>query len=279
MHVLHCTCAVNFSAQTSVTLLNAYDAKRESRASAEERLNSFFPEADRYRVCRRTLCDGDVVETVQHLHQTRRVDFVIAPSAKAPRWPWRTSLHSRLMKEAGVSLWTFDERVEPSRLSMRPRNIACWLDFESPKTQHLAVALDYALTVNATLHLLHVTPELNEGTLRAPSAPLHQEEVAAAVRDQVARSGILHPQIHMCASPRDLTKKLQHLSADLLFVSEAQALGFSLFGGRLGSLVRNAPCPALCVSDQTSHLRLEPGAAHRVFSPRLVRQQSPGLAQ
>lgn len=250
-----------------LSILYAYDPKQEDRRAAQEKIDSFFPEADRFRVCNRLIAEGDVITAVSRLHSSRRIDLVVAPVSDRIGLPrlFHRSTRARLLAECGLSVFTLGRRADFRKLGSAPKNVACWLDFESPAPHNLTVAWSYAATIGARLHLLHVLPELHEGTIRAPSQPLHSREVADAVRDRTGSTALV-PEIHVSPGhgPGALMQLVRRVEADLLFVSEEAALesGLFMFGSGMSSVVREAPCPTICVSDRTRALRLQPGPAH-----------------
>lgn len=250
-----------------LSILYAYDPKQEERRAAQEKIDSFFPEADRFRVCNRLLAEGDVIAAVSRLQSSRRIDLVVAPVSDRlglPRLLHR-SVRARLLAECGLSVFTLGRRTDFRKLGGAPKNVACWLDFESPAPNNLTVAWSYAATIGARLHLLHALPDLNEGTIRAPNQPLHSQEVLDAVRDRIG-STALRPEIHVAPSsgPAALMRLLRRVEADLLFVSEDAALESGLFmlSSGMSRVVQQAPCPTLCVSDRARPLQLQPGPAH-----------------
>ena len=62
-----------------LTLLHAFDPKRERYAAAEAKLSSFFPEADRFVDTRRIVCEGPLVPALKAYCERRRVDLFVAP--------------------------------------------------------------------------------------------------------------------------------------------------------------------------------------------------------
>lgn len=250
--------------QLRLSILHVYDPRQEDRRAAEEKLHSFFPEADRFRGCRRIIDEGEVVDAVSRLQLDRRVDLVIAPvsdSVRLPRLRHR-SIRVRLLAECGLSVFTIDRKADFSKLGSPPRNVACWLDFDAPAT-HLKLAVDFASTTGARLHLLHALPELYEGSILPPSQPLHRQEVVEAVHSQLGPTAI-RPEIHIL--PRSgagaLLKLVRSCNADLLFVNEAQAINDGLLSSSMSSEVQSVPCPTICVSNRAGVLRPQPGPAH-----------------
>lgn len=255
-----------------LSILYAYDPRLEERRAAQEKLDSFFPEADRFRVCQRILAEGDVIAAVSRLQQSRRIDLVVAPVPDRIGLPrlWHRSIRARLLADCGLSVFTLGRRTDFRKLGGAPKNIACWLDFESPAPHNLTVAWNFAATIGARLHLLHVLPDLSEGMIHPPNQPLHSKEVADTVRDQIDSTALL-PEIHVSASSGSgsLLRMVRQVDADLLFISEEAAGGSSLFmlGSGMSRVVQEAPCPTICVSDRARPLRLSPGPAHHARLP------------
>ena len=250
--------------EVGLTLLYACDPAQESRRAAEEKLRSFFPEADRYRVCRRVVYEGDVVSAVADIRARRRIDLAIAPVADRFTYPrfFHASIRTRLVVELGVSVWTSARGVSPAKLGARVRNVACVLDGGTGHDKHLEAASEYAAKVGATLHFLHVMPEIEEGTLFEPTAMLSEAEVEERAARMVPAT---RAEIHV--SPGGGTRELRRLvtacDADLLFMDQRRAIQEGPFSSRLSRIVDVVPCPTVCVSKLGWPLQSDAGPGKR----------------
>lgn len=262
-----------------LTLMHVYDPERTTRAKAMGMLESFFPEADRYRSCQRIATAGPVVEAVQKHLDVWPVNLIVAPASDPIGVPriGDCSLRARVIQECGVPVWTMGRRVQLPKLLQPVKNVACWLDFHGHGHQHLPFAMEYAHRLNANLHLLHALPPIHEGSLM-PAAhqnkPLHPAGAAEYIARMSAASPV-RPQIHIAPGEGKsaLCQMLAECDADLVFLRHdesflARWLGLGL---RLGDAV---PCPAIYVGEKLSvpvwNLEQGPGTRTpvRVAEPR-----------
>ncbi len=254
--------------EVGLTLLYARDPAVETRECAEDKLRSFFPEADRYRVCRRLVTDGDVVTAVAELRARRRIDLAVAPVSDRFTWPrlFHTSVRGRLVKELGLSVWTVGRTARPAKLGAAVKNIACVIDGGDGDDKHLEAAADYAGKLGATLHLLHVMPEVDEGALFGPSALLSEHEVEERYARVLPK---MRAEIHV--SPGGRAGELQRLigacDADLLFLNERRSVREGAFSSRLARVIDKVQCPSVCVSKFGLALHSDVGPARRVRVP------------
>jgi nucleotide-binding universal stress UspA family protein len=237
-----------------LTLLHAFDPQRERRRDVETRLRSFFPEADSFRGCRRVAREGSVIDAVQHLGTEQAIDLLIAPPSDALQFPsLLPSLRAELLAQVGTLLWTASPAVLPAKLRRRPRNIACWLDYSAGEEGYvpaLRVAARHAEALEAQLHILYVPPDIQEGTLRPPSVPLHADEVMASLSAHLPPD-LARPEIWVDSGRlRPLPELLRRSDADLLVAGSEQAIARRFWGlgsQRLNPQLASAPCPILCV--------------------------------
>jgi hypothetical protein len=234
-----------------LSILHAYDPAREGRAAAEDKLHSFFPEADHFGVCRRVLLEGDLVQGVEQLRREGPVDLLVVPSSDALGLPHlQRSSRARLLEECGVSVWTTGRKVLPEKLKRRPRNIACWLDFETGELAQVELAKEYALRLGAKLHLLHVTPDILEGSLQPPSTPLGADEVLEALRARLGGSSPA-PEVHVSlgGGRRAMVDLVRRCDADLLFLGRSRAVLPGWLGPKMNPAISGVPCPIVCLGE------------------------------
>ena len=62
-----------------LTILNAYDPAKTSDSEAEQQVNSFYPEADRYAHCRRMAVAGRVVDVVRRHVSLWPTNLLVVP--------------------------------------------------------------------------------------------------------------------------------------------------------------------------------------------------------
>lgn len=243
-----------------LTLLHAFDPEKERRGEVEAKLRSFFPEADAFSGCRRVVCEGRVGDAVSRLAAEQSVDLLIAPPSDPLGLPSiAPSLRAGLLTQVDTLLWTAGPSVPSLKLRRRPRHIACWLDFDTQEACYVAAlraAAQYAEATEAQLHLLYVVPDVHEGSLRGPSAPLHAGEVWDALRAHLP-SGLARPEIHVSPGGfRPVADLVRRCDADLLVMGSEQAVLSGWLGPRMNPLISQAMCPVLCVGPTAARVQL-----------------------
>lgn len=236
-----------------LTILYARDVNRESKASTLEKLHSFFPEADHFRGTRRVLAEGDVISAVSEV-RNEGIDYVIAPAKVRfglPRVAHR-STRASLLLEHRTQVWTTGKNTPSAKLGAPARNVACWLDAESGDNYHLRRACDYALEVGARVHLLHVVPDMHEGTITESPMPLNAEEAAKLV-PYIARRQQTEIHVAPGGGKRALVELLRACDADVLFLNERQSVQHRLFGITMSGIVQHAPCPTMSIAPRQRH--------------------------
>lgn len=243
-----------------LTLLTAFDPEKERRSAVEAKLRSFFPEADAFAGCRRVAREGRVLDAVQSLAAEQPIDLLIAPPSDPLGLPSiAPSLRAELLTQVDTILWTAGPSVPSIKLRRRPRNIACWLDFDTQEDCYLGAlraAAQYAEATEAQLHILYVVPDVLEGSLRPPSVPLHAGEVWDALRQHLP-SGLARPEIHVSPGGfRPVAELLRRCDADLLVIGSEQAVLSGWLGTRMNPLISQALCPVLCIGRSGTQVQL-----------------------
>jgi hypothetical protein len=242
-----------------LTLMHVYDATCTTARQATETLDSFFPEADRYRSCHRVVAAGPVVPAVRRHLSIWPTNLLVAPASDPiglPRVGDR-SLRAQLLEACGVPIWTMGRRVRVGKLLQPVRNVACWIDVRDSQHPHLPFAVEYAHRLGATLHLLQGLPSIDEGMLIAPGDPdksLHPDDVAEEMM-RLCRDAPARPQIQVGQGEgrRAMARMLAHCDADIVFVRDDEWLLARWFGLNVGLRLGDAaPCPAVYVSPKSS---------------------------
>lgn len=232
-----------------LTLLYAYDARREKRSAAEARLASFFPEADRYADTRRVAYAGTVVEAALAHGQGQLADVFLAPGVDRLR-PLHLGRSTRaaLIDAVPAPVWTIGSKVTSAAIRRPARRIACWLDPAAKDASYLTLASELAKKVGGELHVLHVVPEMHEGEVSAPDGPLRPDDVADVVARELGNSGRV-AGIHV--SPGGwhgaVLDLVRGCDPDLLVLSPRRSVRRRILGLRVGSLVDRVACPVMCV--------------------------------
>jgi hypothetical protein len=250
----------------NLTIVHAYDSKKQRHADVETALHSFFPEADRYSGTTRRALPGTPVDVLRRVRDSQPVDLVVCPASDLlglPR-PTHRSLRARILREIGVPVWTIGRGIDPLKLLKPVQNVGCWMDFDSGSLGHVELAAEYAAKVNARLHLFYVTPEIHEGVILpvVPDRALHPDGVRNYFQNRLGHLA-LQPEIHMTARQgRAMAKLTKSTEADVLFTSVSTRPLFSGFQN-----VDACPCPAICVgrkfTPQTWNLKPGSSAKHK----------------
>ncbi len=239
-----------------LTIVHFHKPSRTSRPVAERTLSSFFPEADRFGVCRRFLGEGDPIVALKELDAEEPIDLIVAPSADPLALPrFHRSLRARLLTDLSALVWTINHPATSALIRKPPRKIACWVDFEHADASPLKLALDYVEALGGTLQLLHVLPTVHEGTF-PPQGPLQSSEVLDAVGATLDPRA-LTPEVHISTVGGDngIPALLRRCEADLLIVGQHRALVRGWLGKKLNPVLGRAPCPVVCVGQRAPKLQ------------------------
>jgi hypothetical protein len=252
-----------------LTIVHAIGSGADDRGQLEPKIRSFFPEADLYTSCRRMLVPGTPLDAVRHIRSERPVDLVVAPAGDPLGLPrvGHTSLRARLVRESGAPVLTLGRGAMAGRLVRPTRTVTCCIEMGSSARAHLRLAGEYARTLGATLHVVQVLPDIDDGSLvmLADAEPFTEDYVTRQLR----RAGACLPdEIVLHSSTRDrLPRLLTQCNADVAFLDGTRWMHRRWFTARMSSIVDALPCPAVCVDgaydDLEWHLPRNPARAAR----------------
>ena len=229
------------------------DASPAGRTQAQARIESFFPEADSFAQTTRRVMTGTPMDAVRRLQLEGAVDLLLAPAADRLGFPrlGHRSRRGRLLRENTLPLWSIGRATESLRMQRRPRNIACWVDFENDCTSHVSNALSYARLSGARLHLLCALPDLAEGMLLLHNEPATPSAAATEIARRLSWLDRL-PEIHVAPSPdrKAQLRLLQDCDADLLFVLDSWRR-LPRFLAPKPMLMDESPCPVIWIPADT----------------------------
>jgi len=238
---------------SQLTIAHVYNAVHTSLHDAEQQLSSFFAEADRYPHTQRVLIEGsDVAAAITAYLEERPADMLFCPTSDRvglPR-PWHLSLRARLIKRTSTALWTMGAAMDQRRFSA-PKRVACLLSRRSDSVRPLQVACQYALRTGATLQLICMVPEVDEGSLR--NAISFDEPLAASVADaelqRVAAALPMSPEVHVVVGRETsaVLRTLVRARTDLLFLGKWEAIRGLVGVQGIVRYVDRATCPVVCV--------------------------------
>ena len=175
-------------------------------------------------------------------------DVIMAPAAaRHTAWlSWRPSVRAGLLRRSPVPVWTTGARPPESLDRREVRHVGCYLSLETGRDPHLRWAAEFATRLGASLHLLHVVPPIDDGTIAdafASDRPLGPDDARARLQ------ACLAPGVDASTDRGGRRRRRQELgrliraeAIDLLCLSSHEALG----GSRLSSDLRALPCPVVC---------------------------------
>ncbi|MEZ5395312.1 MAG: universal stress protein [Bryobacterales bacterium] len=240
-------------AQARLTIMHVYQDKAE-REHVERAIATFFPEADRQRGCQRFAVRGRLEDVVERYWATAKIDLIMAPSVKFFRWvnPFRTSTRARLLERIPAPLWTMTAGLANASACGSIRRIGCYVNFVSPNVSHLQAAVRMARQLGAQVHVLCVTPSIEEDALLTTmdsDAPLHSDVAEARLLKLVQRC-CPDAAIHVETGKEEtkLAELARRTRCDVVFLGEGHGLSKGLTGQpQLNRLLGRLPCPAICL--------------------------------
>ena len=237
-----------------LTILHAHGEAPRSRA-LETNLNSFFPEADHYTGCRRLLMSGTPLEAVKQLQAEGPIDLIVAPAGDPLSLPrFRSSLRSRLVREPGIPMWTFGSGTPVRRLFRSTGTVVCCVEIGRSGRGQIRLASEYARSLDATLHLVQVLPEIDEHSLFLAYADRCDASDLVAAAHRAGAGHRLAPRVSV-TDRRRLPELLRECDADIVFLDSQHAVGRQWLGFRMSSFVDQLPCPAVCVDGDRKDIR------------------------
>lgn len=252
-----------------LTLLHTFDPEKEQAAAAEDRLASFFPEADRFADTRRVTLPGPFLAAVRAHVARCDVDLFVVPDSDRLRLPrLGPSLRAELILASEAPVWTIGPRVRHTCLIRPPRRIACWFDPDATNDGYLRLAAELARQLGGELHIVHVTPEFHEGASLRASVPQHASEVATSVGVQIDLDVPLEVHVAPGGDSRAVLDLMQRCEPDLLILSPRRSVRSRLFGPDVSRLVDLASCPVICVGEAARVPRVLPGPGLEALAAR-----------
>jgi nucleotide-binding universal stress UspA family protein len=190
--------------------------------------------------------DGDAAAAITSFGRNGAYDVIMAPaSARHTAWlSWRQSVRAALLRHSPVPVWTTGARPPESLNRREVRRVGCYLSLESGRDPHLGWAAAFATRLGASLHLLHVVPPVDDGTIAdafASDRPLGPDEAHARLRACLADGVEATTTVVVGERRRELGRVIQAEAIDLLCLSSQEAL----CGSRLSPALRALPCPVV----------------------------------
>ena len=245
-----------------LTILHVYNPEVRTFREADAMLHSFFAEADNYPYCERRLISGPVCEGITEFCELQRDALLFLPASDRiglPR-PFHRSLRTRIIRSLPASVWTLNERQRLGSSSGALKHVAVWLTSPEEGLEHVRQAAAYANAMDATLHLLHVVPEINEGMLGSTllsGAPLgvgNATEWLKTVAKGLPDARDVKVHVAQGNKKRLLAKLLRQSQAELMMVSRESALQYDFFRAELNRTLEDCHSALICVAQETSAL-------------------------
>lgn len=239
-----------------LTLLHIYNPDRVLYREAEALLRSFFAEADNYPQCERVLMNGDAATDIADLCAKHRDGLLMLPpsdQAGLPR-PWHRSLRARLMRKIEIPIWTLGRtmvgEVPPATSES---HIGVWVANTEEGTSHVWQAARYAANIGATLHLLHIVPEIHEGSLAhtllsdSPLGEPRARDWLASLAEDLQDIPKVEVHVAQGSSRRHLPRLLRQSGVDMLITSQQSAVEQGFFRSEVSSIFRACKAGIVCV--------------------------------
>jgi nucleotide-binding universal stress UspA family protein len=190
---------------------------------------------------------GDPAAAITRFCRKGAYDVIMAPaSARHTAWlPWRLSVRAALLRSSTVPVWTTGARPPESLHRREVRHVGCYLSLETGCDPHLRWASEFAQRLGASLHLLHVVPPIDDGTIAeafASDRPLGPEDALARLGACLADGVDARTTVVVGTQRRELGRVIRAEAIDLLCISPQEAL----CGSRLSPALRALPCPVVC---------------------------------
>jgi len=191
--------------------------------------------------------DGDPAAAIARFCRHGDYDLIMAPAAaRETVWlPWRRSLRAAILRRSAVPVWTTGAS-RPDSWSSRPvRHVGCYLSLETGADAHVRWAADFATRLGARLHLLHVVPPIDDGTIAEAfesDRPLLQDEAHARLQLLVAAGIDADTAVAVGACSREVVRLVRARTIDLLCLATHDAL----CGQQMSPGLRALPCPMVC---------------------------------
>jgi nucleotide-binding universal stress UspA family protein len=192
--------------------------------------------------------DAEPAGAIARLCGRGAYDLVVAPPAarETPWLPWRRSVRAAIVRRSPVPVWTTGAR-HPGLPSPRPiLRVGCDVSLETGGDAHARWAAAFAKRLGASLHLVHVVPPLDDGTIAdafASDRPLLPEAAHARLQAFMAAEGLeASTDVVVGSRNRVIRRLVQARAIDLLCISATDAL----FGRQMSPGLRALPCPVMC---------------------------------
>lgn len=212
-----------------------------------ERLFRAAADVEAAHVRLRVVVDENAATAITRLCEQDAYDLVMVPSASS-RWrlTWKDSVRAAILQQGRVPLWTVGSRLDPSRFDRPIRRVGCYVSLEPGGDAHLAESAALAARLGASLHVVHVVPPIDDGTIAdafESQRPLTLDVARARLADMMAHGPDATTSVVLGTTRREVRRWLQAHDIDLLCIGPDEAMR----GHRITPLLRRLPCPVVCL--------------------------------
>jgi nucleotide-binding universal stress UspA family protein len=189
----------------------------------------------------------DPAATIATLCGNGDYDLLMAPLSSRHHWwpPWRRSLRAAIVRRSPVPVWTTGARHLDSLHRRQVQRVGCYLSLETGGDTHVRWAADFATRLGARLHLLHVVPPIDDGTIADAldsDRPLSADEAQSRLQTWIASGVDAATTVAVGTRRQEIRHMIQAEAIDLLCLTSEDALR----GSRMSPRLRAVPCPVVC---------------------------------
>ena len=189
----------------------------------------------------------DPAETIATFCGNGNYDLLMAPASSRHDWwlPWHRSVRAAILRRSPVPVWTTGARHLDSLHRRQVRHVGCFLSLETGSDTHVRWAADFATRLGARLHLLHVVPPIDDGTIAAAfesDRPLCADEAHSRLQTWIAGGVDAATTVAVGTRRQEIRRLVQAEAIDLLCIASQDALR----GSRMSPGLRAVPCPVVC---------------------------------
>jgi nucleotide-binding universal stress UspA family protein len=238
-----------------LTILHVYDPRKRTFRETESTLNSFYAEADNYPNCERQMISGSAFEGITEFCKLQKDALLFLPASDRIGLPriFHRSLRARIIHELPSSVWTLKQTHRVGTSTGAFKHIAVWLNSPEEGIDHVCQAADHANRLGATLHLIHIVPDANEGMLGStllserPLGTGSANHWLAEVAHTLPNADAVKTHVRMGNRKIQMARVLRDVQAELLMVSRQGALQDDFFQTGLSTIVEDCSSALVCV--------------------------------
>ena len=136
-------------------------------------------------------------------------------------------MRAAIVQRSPIPVWTTGARHLDSLHRRQVQHVGCYLSLETGSDSHVRWAADFATRLGARLHLLHVVPPIEDGTIATAfelDRPLCADEAHSRLQTWIARGVDAATTVAVGARRQDIRRLVQAEAIDLLCIPSHDAL-------------------------------------------------------